>query len=98
MPQLFEPATNLNGAMFRLLVAALAGGLIGVERERSQSERHEAAFAGARTFPLMSILGASLTLASGGVGGAVIAGFAGVAALVVASYFVTADRHHPGTP
>src|SRR6185369_10119831 len=60
------PVVNdLNSALLRVLVAALAGGLIGVERERNQHERSEVTFAGARTFPLIAILGASRTLASG---------------------------------
>ncbi|MBI4503154.1 MAG: MgtC/SapB family protein [Gemmatimonadetes bacterium] len=88
--------TDLNAAMLRVLVAALLGGFIGVERERSHGEQQEHAFAGARTFPLFAILGATLTLVSGEVGAAVIAGFLGLAALVVASYVITTTRTHPG--
>jgi uncharacterized membrane protein (DUF4010 family) len=94
--ELFNPAINLSGAFLRVLVAALAGGLIGVERERSQSLQHETTFGGARTFPLIAILGASLTLVNGGIGAAVVAGFAGLAALVVAAYVLTSAKEHPG--
>lgn len=96
MFQYIDPLTDLRSAMLRVLVAALLGGLIGVERERSHGEQKEEGFAGARTFPLFAILGATLTLVSGTVGAAVIAGFLGLAALIVASYVVTSRPGHPG--
>src|SRR5205807_7854638 len=57
MFQYIDPVTDLRSSMLRVLVAALLGGLIGVERERSHGEQKEEGFAGARTFPLFAILG-----------------------------------------
>ncbi|MBI4419631.1 MAG: DUF4010 domain-containing protein, partial [Gemmatimonadetes bacterium] len=88
---------DLNAALLRVLVAGLLGGLIGIERERSQAEEKERAFAGVRTFPMFAILGASLVLVSGEVGLAVVTGFLALAALVVASYLRTSRDGHPGT-
>ena len=56
MFQYIDPVTDLRSSMLRVLVAALLGGLIGVERERSHGEQKEEGFAGARTFPLFAIL------------------------------------------
>jgi uncharacterized membrane protein (DUF4010 family) len=88
---------DLPQALLRVLVAGLAGGLIGIERERSQAQQNEPSFAGARTFPLIAILGASLTVVTGAVGPAVVAGFIAIAALIVASYLITSRGGHPGT-
>jgi uncharacterized membrane protein (DUF4010 family) len=89
-------AMDSADALLRLLAALLLGGLIGAERERSGAVAGERHFAGVRTFPLFALLGAAIALASGGLGTAVIAGFAGVAALVIASYLRTSVRD-PGT-
>jgi uncharacterized membrane protein (DUF4010 family) len=78
-----------NVALLRLLVAALLGGLVGVERERAEKERGIHHFAGIRTFPMFALLGASLVIAAGGVGAVAAAGFLGVAALVIVSYHRT---------
>jgi uncharacterized membrane protein (DUF4010 family) len=78
-----------NVALLRLLVAALLGGLVGVERERSEKERGIHHFAGVRTFPMFALLGAGLTVASGGAGAVAAAGFLGLAALVIVSYLRT---------
>jgi uncharacterized membrane protein (DUF4010 family) len=83
-------------ALLRLLAALLMGGLIGAERERSAAAAGERQFAGVRTFPLIALLGAGIALVSGGVGAAVIVGFAGVAGLAVASYLRTSGSD-PGT-
>jgi uncharacterized membrane protein (DUF4010 family) len=89
-------STALNVALLRLLVAALLGGFVGIEREqRALSEEHM--FAGIRTFPLFALLGATLSLVSGGVGAVVIAGFGGLTALVVVSYFRSSAQGHLGT-
>lgn len=86
----------LNVELLRLLVAALLGGLVGIEREqRALSE--ERMFAGIRTFPLFALLGAALTLVSGGVGAVVIAGFLGLSALVVAAYVRSSSEGRFGT-
>jgi uncharacterized membrane protein (DUF4010 family) len=83
-------------ALLRLLVAGLIGGLIGVERERAAHESGEEMFAGVRTFPLFALLGASLTVVTGEMGSAVVAGFLAVAALAVAAYWRTSSIKRAG--
>lgn len=74
----------------RFGVALAIGLLVGLERERSHEDRQD--FAGIRTFPLFSLLGAILAWISTDIGpGLVIAGFAGVALLVTVAYAVTAS-------
>jgi len=90
-----EPA--LKVALLRLLVAALIGGLVGVEREQHGAVGDERMFAGVRTFPLFAILGAALAIVSGGVGAAVIAGFGAIAALAVVAYVRSSAGGHLGT-
>ncbi|MDR7554571.1 MAG: DUF4010 domain-containing protein [Armatimonadota bacterium] len=87
----FQPAIGTDVVLLRLVVAAALGGLIGIERERAEGTGSPQ-FAGVRTFPLFSVLGAVVALASGQIGSAVIAGFAAVAALVVVSYLRSSRR------
>ena len=89
MQDFVDPVADPNAALLRLLVAALLGGLIGVERERSEKERGIHHFAGIRTFPMFALLGAGLVIAAGAVGAVAAAGFLGVAALVIVSYHRT---------
>lgn len=89
MQDIIDPVTQPNVALLRLLVAALLGGLVGVERERSDKERGIHHFAGVRTFPMFALLGAGLVLAAGTVGAVAAAGFLGVAALVIVTYHRT---------
>ncbi len=91
----FQPAAGTDIVLLRLVVAAALGGLIGIERERAEGTGSPQ-FAGVRTFPLFSVLGAVLALASGQIGPAVIAGFVAVAALVVVSY-LRSSRSDIGT-
>lgn len=84
-------------ALLRLLVAGILGGLIGMERERAAHSGGEEMFAGVRTFPIFALLGASLTVVTGGMTGAVIAGFLAVAALAVVSYWRTSGGERVGT-
>jgi len=86
-----------GAALLRLLVAGLLGGLIGMERERAAHESGEEMFAGVRTFPLFALLGSSLTVVTGEMGAAVVAGFLAVAALAVAAYWRTASIERAGT-
>jgi uncharacterized membrane protein (DUF4010 family) len=85
-----------GAALLRLLVAGLLGGLIGMERERAAHGGGEPMFAGVRTFPLFALLGASLTVVTGGIGPAVVAGFLAVAALAVIAYWRTSSRNEVG--
>ena len=84
-------------ALLRVLVAGLLGGLIGLERERAAQQANEEMFAGVRTFPLFAILGASLTVATGAIGPAVVAGFLAVAGLAVVAYWRTSTSEHVGS-
>ena len=84
-------------ALLRLLVAGLLGGLIGMERERAAQVGGEEMFAGVRTFPLFAILGASLTVVTGEIGAAVVAGFLAVTALAVVAYWRTSSHERVGT-
>jgi len=86
-----------GAALLRLLVAGLLGGLIGMERERAAHESGEEMFAGVRTFPIIALVGASLTVVSGGMGAAVVAGFLAVAALAVIAYWRTSSSEHLGS-
>jgi len=83
-------------ALVRLLVAGMLGGLIGMERERAAHADGEAMFAGVRTFPIFAILGASLTVVTGGMTAAVVSGFLAVAALAVVAYWRTSSDEHVG--
>src|SRR3954464_12460956 len=78
-------------ALLRLLIAGLLGGLIGMERERAAQQAGEEMFAGVRPFPLFAILGASLTVVTGTIGPAVVAGFLAVTALAVVAYWRTSS-------
>ena len=71
-------------------VAIGLGMLIGFEREHTRGDLQT--FAGVRTFTLVALLGASATLASDLAGLPWLIGlvFAGLAALVVCAYFITA--------
>src|SRR2546430_3329774 len=68
-----------------------------MERERAGHSGGEEMFAGVRTFPIFALLGASLTVVTGGMTGAVIAGFLAVAALAVVSYWRTSGGERVGT-
>lgn len=76
------------------LVAGAIGLLIGAEREHHAWREREPIAAGTRTFALLALLGA-LSAAVGT--GLVIAGFAFVAALVIAGYWRTSREHHGTT-
>ena len=96
MNQTIDFIAHPGEALLRLLVAGLIGGLIGVERERAAQESGEEMFAGVRTFPLFALLGASLTVVTGEMGSAVVAGFLAVAALAVAAYWRTSSIQKAG--
>lgn len=89
MPSYFEIAQN--GAMVLLM-----GLLIGLEREHSQREE-ESLFAGVRTFPLIGLIGfLSALLARAGFTWVLPVALAGVCAMVVAAYWLTASGPHKG--
>lgn len=79
-------------------IALAIGLLLGLQRERSQAGRAEPNIAGARTFPLVALLGAVSVLATGGEPTWLAAvAFAGVAALTTAGYLrASADGRNVG--
>ena len=79
------PATD--DALKRLLVALLVGLLIGVDRERAEERKQRKLFAGVRTFPLIAVVAAMLTLLRGELGPwPLLLGLGAVAAIVLVSY------------
>jgi uncharacterized membrane protein (DUF4010 family) len=98
MGDFIDPIAQSDVALLRLLVAGLLGGLIGLERERSEARAGgRAHFAGVRTFPIFAIMGAGVTLIAGDIGIATVAAFLGVAALVVVSYVQTSRQGDLGS-
>jgi uncharacterized membrane protein (DUF4010 family) len=95
MLDFIDPLASPGTALLRLLVAGLLGGLIGVERERSEGPGVQH-FAGIRTFPVFAAAGAALTMLSGEIGLAVVAGFAALAALVIVAYARSSSRGDVG--
>ena len=79
---------NLTGPAFeRVLVAALIGFLIGLERERAETRKARRVFAGVRTFPLIALAGAVPMLVIRITGPALlIASFFAVASVTLVSY------------
>jgi uncharacterized membrane protein (DUF4010 family) len=75
--------------LLRVVIAVAIGGLIGLERERAEMQSGAPQFAGVRTFPLFSLLGAMLVAGSGGIGPTAVIGFAAVASLAIISYVRT---------
>jgi uncharacterized membrane protein (DUF4010 family) len=70
-----------------LAVALLVGLLIGLDRERAEIRKKRQLFAGIRTFPLIALLGAALTLLRGQMGPwPLLAGFMAVAGIALVSY------------
>lgn len=71
-------------------VALAVGLLFGLQRERAQRTTGRRALAGARTFPIVALLGAvSVALAGGEVGGLAVAGFCAVGLLTAVGYWRT---------
>lgn len=83
---------------FRLLIAALGGLAVGIEREWSvKRSKHALHFAGARTFLLLGLLGAlGAHLCGVGLIAAGAALLLGSAALIVCAYVITSMRDDPG--
>jgi uncharacterized membrane protein (DUF4010 family) len=80
-------------------VSLALGALVGIERERSQTEQHPASFpGGVRTFPLVALLGCAASWLGSELGLAIFAVVAvGFFALVVASYVVSSLKGASGT-
>jgi uncharacterized membrane protein (DUF4010 family) len=76
-----------------LALAVVLGGLVGLERERHSHTEGKPSFAGARTFPLVALLGALSALLAQSMGAAVwIASFAAVSLLVAVGYARSRDE------
>ena len=70
-----------------LAVALLVGLLIGLDRERAEVRKQRQLFAGIRTFPLIALLGAALTLLRSELGPwPLLAGFLAIAGISLVSY------------
>jgi len=82
-----------------VIIAALGGAAVGVERERSGHAKGPAArFAGVRTFTLLGgFAGLTGWLWAGGAPWLAVVLLAGVAALVVVAYWAVASRQPEGT-
>jgi uncharacterized membrane protein (DUF4010 family) len=69
-------------------LALVVGAAVGLERERHAHAEHKPAFGGARTFPLVSLLGALMAYLSRPLGPSVlVVGFAALAALLGMGYW-----------
>jgi len=93
--------TGLAGLTLQLwhkfALALLVGLLMGLEREHRRQEREAAHFAGIRTFPLIALLGCTAAMLSAqGQTWLFAVGFAGLSALILAVYAVSAYRGDPG--
>lgn len=90
-------STAEAGLYLRLGAALLIGLLIGMERERVP-EPGRRRFAGARTFPLLALLGAVVALAADEVGAPLVFGVAllVIGALVTTAYIFEARKGHLG--
>ena len=88
---------ELRIAFERLLVAALIGFLVGLDRERAEGRQEQGLFAGVRTFPLIALAGAvpSLLPPPGGTA-LLVASFLAVAAIALVSYVRSSAAGHIG--
>lgn len=85
--------------LFYRFGAALAmGALIGLEREHSHNKGRDELFAGARTFPLIALLGCLAALISAELdsAGSFVAALSIMGLLLAAVYFTSARRGHTG--
>ena len=92
MDPFLEPGTGPHSLLVRLLITLGIGLLIGLEREYAKRVvDKEEQFAGVRTYPLIVLLGFLSALLADHYGKAIlVAGFAGLFAMVVASYVMMA--------
>jgi len=82
--EVFDPVEITLGFALALAI----GGAVGLERERHAFAERKPSFGGARTFPLVAMLGALLALLSRPLGASVlVVGFAGLAALLGLGYW-----------
>jgi uncharacterized membrane protein (DUF4010 family) len=82
-----------SDALQRLLVALLVGLLIGLDRERAEERKSRRLFAGIRTFPLISMLAAALSMVNPWL---LALGFVAVGAIALVSYQQTAQKGDVG--
>src|SRR5262245_33996003 len=84
-------------ALERLAVALLVGMLIGLDRERAEQRKQRRQFAGVRTFPLIALLGAGLSLLRGELGPwPMVTGLLAVGAIALVSYRAGAEQGDVG--
>ena len=83
--------------LYRMLVAAGIGFVLGLEREFSKHSANEEMFAGVRTFTIVSLFGFIAALLSFILNEWVFAiGFIGVVVLVALAYWIDANKGKPG--
>jgi len=88
---------NAESSLARLLVALLAGLLIGLDRERAEQRKAHEEFAGVRTFPLVALSGCLPMLVGGAVGPWLLAvAFVAVTGLLLLSYRAKVTAGHIG--
>ncbi|GAB6165027.1 MgtC/SapB family protein [Thermostilla marina] len=86
-----DPVTDLSDVFRRLGLGLLLGGLVGLQREHSESD-----MPGLRTFPLLTLLGSVSALLALTFGGWVLfGGFAGLAFLLFFPNWVRVHRESP---
>jgi uncharacterized membrane protein (DUF4010 family) len=84
-------------ALEGMLVALLVGLLIGLDRERAEVRKHRKLFAGIRTFPIIGLLGAGLSLLRFEAGPwPLVAGLLAVGGIALVSYQRAARRGQVG--
>ena len=82
-------------ALQRMMIALVLGGLVGLEREHAQAGKKQIQLGGARTFPILALLGAISAFASQWMSWFFMAGFSTVSLLLIISYYYTA-KEDPG--
>ena len=84
-------------ALVRLLVALLAGLLVGLDRERAEERKGHEIFGGIRTFPLVALAGCIPMLIGGTTGmWLAIAAFAGIVGVTIVAYWRSSGEGHIG--
>ena len=84
-------------ALKRLLVAMLVGLLVGLDRERAELRKGRQLFAGVRTFPLIALFGAALSLLLDAAGPwPLVMGLVAVSAIALVSYRQSAAQGEVG--
>ena len=83
--------------LIRLLVALMAGLLVGLDRERAEERKKHEIFGGIRTFPLIALAGCIPMLIGGNTGmWLAIAAFAAIVGVTLVAYWRSSGQGHIG--